>query len=189
MSVITRHFLATQTYGWVNNNPNDSGSNGTKARIDYAVNLIRLGIIPYQNLIAIFPQGYSKKNPKKDNGNESLGRNASRYFSEVSRGLNISILNEPLTWGTDRDVEMTMFQVGMYLNGINQNAIGCVHFVSDPCHIQRVMICACANCSFNTRLVFHSATTHRLPNFQRFVREPVARLYARFIFRGMTRYT
>jgi hypothetical protein len=183
-----KHFLAVQTYGWVNNNPIDSGSNGTKARIKYAVNLIRLGIIPRENLTAIFPQGYSKKNPRQDNGNESLGQNASRYLLEISTGLNISLINEPLTWGTDKDVEETMFQIGLYTSD-SKDMIGCVHFVSDPCHIQRVMICACANCSFDTRLVFHSATSHRLPNFQRFVREPVARLYARFIFRGRARFT
>lgn len=180
-----RHFLAIQTYGWITDDPNDLGSNGSKARVECAVDLVRDSVIPKDDLVAIFPQGYCKKDPTRNiyGSKESLGENVGRYFLKVASGLNISTLIKPLTWGTDRDVQMTMMQIDQYL-GIDNPTIRCVHFISDPCHIQRVMIPGCACSSPRFRVVFHPAMNHRLPTFQRVVREPVARLVYRFIFQG-----
>jgi hypothetical protein len=160
--------LAIQTYGWIlRKDDNSSGARGSRARVDFAVSLIEKNIIPRENLVVVFPQGWP--NDEKRIGN-SLGEQVGAYFSSRPGMENIQVIYSYHSWGTESDVKNTP--------GLANRAgyrEGKIYFVSDPVHIKRVRQIWKYYHVSGWSAEFFGATNHTLSFFERRIREPIAR--------------
>jgi hypothetical protein len=167
--------LAVQSYGRITG-PDDTskGATGSKERLKFAKKLVEARIIPSEGLFAIFPQGYSGEDPTHPDQEHpiSLGEMMATYLKSLGSTASIPIYHEPLGWSTAVDVVNTikMVQAKGYTDAN-------IHFVSDSDHIKRVEDVWKRVRPRGWTATFHGTKFYRMSWWERWLREPAARLY------------
>ncbi len=160
-----------------------SGAVGSRARLLYAAMLVGTGVIPKENLVALFPQGMSKSNPHATSENrQPLGQMMEGYLKSCREMDGVPIHSKALGWGTLEDV-LNVYAMGRELGYVRAH----VHFVSDPVHIKRVRLIWEKTCPRWWTADFHGATFHHMTWKERWLREPFARLVYWFRLRNFRR--
>jgi hypothetical protein len=174
------NILVVQSYGYIENKDDHSpGAEGSRKRINQAARLVLDGIIPDNDLIAVFPQGYSKKHPTSKPGLElrpSLGAQMAAAMIEYRVFQTIKIVFEDLGWGTMWDIFNTYKMVEEM--GFKT---GTMHFVSDPTHLRRVKLVWNAYHPNGWYARFYPTPEEVLPFWERLLKEPVKRAWYRLV--------
>lgn len=167
------NILAVQTYGYIENEFDLSvGAVGSRARLLYVAMLVMAGKIPRENLMAVFPQGISKTDPcGKNLSDVSLGDSMISYLKIRPEMAGVKYKSESMGWGTLQDVRNT-YELVRLLGYQTAH----IHFVTDPVHLERVRLVWDKTHPEGWTATFHAATFHRMSWFERWVREPLARL-------------
>lgn len=165
------NIVAVQTYGYING-PEDlsSGAEGSRGRILAVPTLIEAGKIDKTNLIALFPQGYPKKTPRKVRPLFPLCDSVKKYFESLPALAGIQVVATPLGWSTFEDVQ-NGYKMVLELGYETAH----IHFVSDKEQLKRVMLVWKHTHPEGWAADFHVSNYHRMSAWERLVREPVAR--------------
>lgn len=179
MSKNQLHIVAVQSYGYIDG-PDDqsSGAQGSRARLDEALALV--GILSHSHdVIFLFPQGYGKRNSSTPHGRAvSLGESMARYVESKLpiEHPRIQVRFKPLSWGTLGDLR----SIPRMLGKIDSAYPPHIHFVTDPMHLKRVRLVWRHVHPRGWVTTFHAAKQHRMTWRERWIREPVARLWYRY---------
>jgi hypothetical protein len=122
--------LIVPTYGYISDDAEDSGSKGTKIRLEWANELISCGAIP-SNIIVPFPQRMSRDSVV-------LGANVANFASSMPEFGNANIVHEPISVGTWNDVIASYKMIAKQLNCIDEEVD--VYFVSDLSQLWRMRL-------------------------------------------------
>jgi hypothetical protein len=167
----TKHILAVQTYGFISKN--DRKAEGSKDRIRTACRSIGRGEIP-KDVLAIWPQGYRKKNPvcRPFLASRSLGEEMVAYCASQPEMNSVGHLFSPRSWTTLGDIVATCAMVKQQ---------GCtkvhVHFVTDRAHMKRVKFVWERIKPDDWEASFHPSENSYMSFVETYIREPIGMLW------------
>ena len=177
------YVLSIPPYGFVSERPNDSGSNGTRARVRVACQLIAARVIP-ANVIVPFPSGFQRRDPSVSVDRAvSLGENVAEYVASQPEMKSARVIWKPLSWTTWDDTVASYKMVSEHILASERNRPMHWHFVSDPAQLGRLWLIW----SF-THPRDWTASFHTVPNFRTWkdlvTHEPLA--YLKCLWQGLS---
>ncbi len=178
------NILAVQPYGYIlGDGDMGSGAIGSRARILWAEMNVGAGWIRKkeergENLIAVFPQDLKPEiSPLDPSFGLTLGEMMGKYLRACPEMAGVEVVSKPLGHGTKNDILNTYEMV----KGLGYE-LAHISFVSDPAHIKRVKIIWDRTHPFRWTAEFFGAPFHRMTWWERWAREPIARLVTRIHF-------